>query len=136
MNYQIDSKNVSWERVENEVIAIQLVTGRYYNILDSSCEIWSLLSNGHSIESIINFFESEFSFDDVSNDISSFLDDCKRSQLIINLTSEIDINKIESTTFLKSWSKPVLVEYTDLQDLILVDPIHDVEVSGWPDVNK
>jgi hypothetical protein len=27
---------------------------------------------------------------------------------------------------------PVLEKYTDMQELLLLDPIHDVEEAGWP----
>ncbi len=27
---------------------------------------------------------------------------------------------------------PVLERYTDMQELLLLDPIHDVDESGWP----
>ena len=28
--------------------------------------------------------------------------------------------------------EPVLEKYTDMQELLLLDPIHDVEEAGWP----
>jgi len=31
-----------------------------------------------------------------------------------------------------SWSRPVLQAFTDLQDLLTVDPIHDSSLEGWP----
>jgi len=27
---------------------------------------------------------------------------------------------------------PVLERYTDMQELLLIDPIHDVDETGWP----
>jgi hypothetical protein len=27
---------------------------------------------------------------------------------------------------------PVLDKYTDMQELLLLDPIHEVDASGWP----
>jgi hypothetical protein len=31
-----------------------------------------------------------------------------------------------------TYSVPVLEEYTDMSDLLLLDPIHDVNELGWP----
>jgi hypothetical protein len=28
---------------------------------------------------------------------------------------------------------PELFKYTDMQDVLLLDPIHDVDVKGWPE---
>jgi hypothetical protein len=33
------------------------------------------------------------------------------------------------------WIEPTLEVFTDLQDLILVDPIHDASDLGWPRVS-
>jgi hypothetical protein len=39
---------------------------------------------------------------------------------------------IETHAIAGSWSSPVLSIYDDMQDLLLLDPIHDVDESGWP----
>ena len=30
------------------------------------------------------------------------------------------------------YSPPVLNSYTDMEELLLLDPIHDVDQAGWP----
>ena len=30
---------------------------------------------------------------------------------------------------------PALERFTDMEDLLLLDPVHDVEEMGWPHVN-
>jgi hypothetical protein len=32
------------------------------------------------------------------------------------------------------WVRPVLESHTDLADLMLIDPVHDVSTRGWPEV--
>jgi len=32
------------------------------------------------------------------------------------------------------WQLPVVQVYTDMQDLLLFDPIHEVGPEGWPNV--
>jgi len=32
------------------------------------------------------------------------------------------------------FTKPELHKFTDMQDLLLFDPIHEVDESGWPNV--
>ena len=39
-----------------------------------------------------------------------------------------DINKIP-------FEEPKLEKYSDMEDLLLLDPIHDVEDEGWPKAN-
>ena len=38
----------------------------------------------------------------------------------------------EMPTSVMDLKPPVLNKYTDMQDLLLIDPIHDVEAHGWP----
>ena len=33
-----------------------------------------------------------------------------------------------------SFEAPILHKYTDMQDLLLLDPIHEVDEAGWPSV--
>jgi hypothetical protein len=30
------------------------------------------------------------------------------------------------------WATPVLLVFNDLADLLLIDPIHDTSLDGWP----
>jgi hypothetical protein len=30
------------------------------------------------------------------------------------------------------YTKPVLNKYTDMQQLLLADPLHEVQEAGWP----
>ncbi len=138
MNYIIDSRNVSWERVANEVIAIQLETGRYYNLLDISADLWCQMNPGVSLETLTQEFSKLFpNVDDVKLQIESFLDSCCKARLILQIDN---LDKVENWEKFpiesKVWNSPEAVEYSDLQDLILVDPIHDVDQSGWPNLNQ
>jgi hypothetical protein len=35
-----------------------------------------------------------------------------------------------------SWNSPTLKVYKDFQDLLLVDPIHDTSLTGWPELKN
>jgi len=34
-----------------------------------------------------------------------------------------------------AWQVPVLEQFTDMQDLLLFDTIHEVQPEGWPNVS-
>jgi len=34
----------------------------------------------------------------------------------------------------KPFALPVLHKYTDMQELLLIDPIHEVDETGWPNI--
>jgi hypothetical protein len=69
--------------------------------------------------------------------LEDFVTKCIQSSLLVPSTTS-KLPRFEDFLDLKleEWSIPLLNEYTDLQDLILVDPIHDVQESGWPNLEK
>jgi hypothetical protein len=32
----------------------------------------------------------------------------------------------------QEFSRPILTKYTDMKELLLLDPIHEVDETGWP----
>ena len=138
-NLAIDQKNVSWERLSGEVIAIQLSTGHYYSMGGTSADIWSLLAQGSNLETIIQILSSSYSLPvEAQIQIQHFLDNATAVGLLTvveGVTPTIEINLPDDYIRTK-WVEPKLQEYTDLQDLILVDPVHDTKATGWPDLNE
>ncbi len=134
----VDADNVSWEQVGGEVIAIQLSTGRYYNMVDTATAIWLFLSNGASIDSLAMRLRQLYKDESlVLSGLEDFVSECIKTSLLVPTDKE-KLGREELFLDLKfdAWSAPKLNEYVDLQDLILVDPIHDVQESGWPNLDK
>jgi hypothetical protein len=47
---------------------------------------------------------------------------------------EGDDLQLPEETRMRPWEAPIFEVYTDMQDLLLFDPIHEVDNSGWPRV--
>ena len=134
----VDTANVSWEQVGGEVIAIQLSTGRYYNMVDTATAIWLFLSNGASLDTLTTKLRQLYKDESLMlSGLEDFVYECIKSSLLVSIDKE-KLSREELFLDLKfnEWSAPQLNEYIDLQDLILVDPIHDVQKSGWPNLDK
>ena len=134
----IDSANVSWERLAGEVIAIQLTTGHYYSMGGSAADIWSLLENGADLEGIVRKLAGFFQLPDSARlEIEHFLDNAHAVGLLIEGESESHKEgELPNDYERLGWIPPLLQEYTDLQDLILVDPVHDTKAVGWPELKE
>jgi hypothetical protein len=133
----VDKANVSWERVSGEVIAIQLNTGKYYSFSNVAADIWSLANNGVRIESVLCALQKIYIPSDViETEVRDFISKCFAEQLLVECESENELQDLPNDTNRSFVTSPKLTEYSDLQDLILVDPIHDVDDSGWPNLNQ
>ena len=41
-------------------------------------------------------------------------------------------NAMEAGASARPYEPPQLEKYTDMQDLVLLDPVHEVDATGWP----
>ena len=134
--FQINSKDVSSEYFENEVLAINLKTGNYYSLRFSAFAFWKLLNEGNSFESTLQLLCTHYNQD------TTVIDSIFRNLLEQLINNElIEDSSIKNITPDNNWlstlpieySEPQLECYTDMQDLLLFDPIHEVDTNvGWP----
>lgn len=135
--YQVNSQQVAYEVLEGEVVIIHLDKGNYYNLEGSCLEIWNLLVAGVKETDLL---ESVFKNYDVSSDVAkeavqNFLDQLKAEELITTESGEpAKIDSVADEKTAKSpFQPPSIQKYEDMQDLLLLDPLHDVdETMGWP----
>lgn len=113
-------------------VIIDAATGTYYGMDGESSSVFNALCY-NSVEAIIEHVEKKYN-KDVSNELKSFADDLKSKGILIDSVDGEDLNELnlDLTTF--KWKCQA---YTDAQDLILADPIHDVSAEeGWSPVIK
>lgn len=128
---------VTHERLDDEVIAINLETGAYFAFGDVAADCWSLLVAGcdvtHTAAAIAERYgvESERS----SSDVAQFVTQLETAGLI---SGEPDATVTPETVGLPTpngplaYAAPVVDSFEDLEDLLLLDPIHEVDEAGWP----
>lgn len=133
---RILSRHLTHERLDGEVIIINLQTGLYFSLSGSAADLWSLADDGLPVEQWISALDGQFSSPVMSEDIEGFLGTLMDNGLVEILESSdpmpgrsIDLPDDYARG---AWTGPVLEVFEDLQDLILVDPIHDVSDDGWP----
>lgn len=136
MGYRTDPQKVVHETIDGEVILIQLETGNYYSLGGSGAEIWALLREGRSTEQIAERLRG--SFDAPPGQVEDVVE-----RLTIALVAEGLLEQGgdgPTVTILPNgevrervpFVEPSLEKYTDMQDFLLVDPIHEVGEAGWP----
>jgi hypothetical protein len=127
--FQIAKDQVSHDLLDGEIIAIHFETGTYYSMRETAAEIWLKLADPISLESLASHFVQ---IDQKGLDrLQSFLDSLKQEGLI-TCSDGSDV-KISRGADMGVFSEPTFEKYTDMQALLLADPIHDVELqAGWP----
>jgi len=125
--YTVLTERVTHQNIDGEVIAIHFNTGVYYSMTGSAATIWGQLGDGATIEQIVGTFKDAPV--DAAATVERFLDRLV-SEDLVGCREDVEPRSAPSTGI--SWSEPRLEKFTDMSDLIMADPIHDVDEMGWP----
>ena len=129
------------ETIEGEVIIIDLETGSYYSLRDTSAEIWHGIQTGADEDAIAGSLHRRYDAtrEEIAAAVGKMLDALAGEGLIeveegVHATAEQAAAAPQDANGRVPFAAPVLEKHTDMQDLILLDPVHDVNDAGWPHV--
>lgn len=135
--FAVSKPNVIWELIERDIIAINLDNGYYYDISGLSAPIWLMIENGLNYEDILKAVALHYqkTVQEVTPDVNFFLCTLEEESLIVRLDSPVDCSPSHAHSIDMahlSYHRPELKKYTDMENLLLIDPIHEVDEHGWP----
>lgn len=132
MRYTLNSPNVISEVLDGESIILNMVSGKYYSIKDSGLYIWQATLSGCTRQEMASALAKKFPSNllEIEREVGSLVDRFVEEELVrpSENTAAPDVPAIELAEF----SPPLLEAYTDMQEMLLLDPIHEVEETGWP----
>lgn len=137
--YTIDKSRFVFEQFDKEMVLINLEDGLYYNISDSGTEIIHLLEQGLSVAEVLDVMSAHYSnTEEMAALVEGFVADLKEQGILIPLSQETSANPLSAVQASarngtkKCFVPPVLTRYDDMQEILLLDPIHQVSDQGWP----
>jgi hypothetical protein len=139
----IDPGRVVHETIDGEVIIIQLERGNYYSLSGTGEEIWRMLGDGLSRNQLIARLEGRYSAADgeIPAAVDALLQQLLEEQLVQKgdgsaraVAPPVSGNGSSPAAEGEAFQAAKLEKYTDMQDYLLIDPIHDVSGTGWPSV--
>lgn len=134
--YRICSPDVVHETIDGEVVVVHLKTGTYYSTEKSGTDIWNGIDRGLSVQQIINTLETRYSgsSDDIEAGVELMLQLLLQEKLIAahEEASETDGDGWMMAEKGTAFEMPVIQKYADMEELLVLDPIHEVGDGGWP----
>lgn len=133
-NYRARLEHIVQEHIDDETIIINMESGSYFSLRATATEIWSHLLNGASPSSLVN--ELAIACDTDHDNVQSGVEQFLAGILDGGLIEVCDDNKNAHSDIsfkTQAYSAPAFEVYSDVQDLLLLDPIHDVSDAGWPE---
>ena len=130
----IHAQNIVHETLNGETIVIHLETGNYYSLTGSGAEIWALLEGMSSPSAICTELARRHSHpeDEIRDAVASFLADLDSEGLVEDGGASPNGLPAAPAEAGGAWEPPKLERYDDMRDFLLVDPIHEVDDTGWP----
>lgn len=141
--FRTDLPNVMHESIDDEVVVVNLDNGYYYSFDHIGGRIWEWLGDeGKSLDSLIGLVAASYrgEFAQIAAAVESFLGQLRDEQLVNVVDAGESTAAPASSAASPEESAPPFVEpllnkYTDMEALLLADPIHEVdEEAGWPQV--
>jgi len=144
LRFRINRPTVVHATIDNEVIIIALDTGNYYSLDKVGADIWGFVELGATVGKILEGITHRYegSRVDIENAVRQLIAELQQENLVVpDETKEPEsIRGLEvrveakSETERPSFEAPIVHKYTDMQQLLLLDPIGDVDETGWPSV--
>lgn len=127
--------SVRHERLDDEVIAIDLESGAYFALDDAAADCWSILAGGGSPDRAVDATVARFAVarETARADVARFV----REVVEVGLLTPADRAPVpvalpDGPAPTRPYAPPAIERFDDLEELLVLDPIHEVDEAGWP----
>ena len=139
---RINLPQVVHEAFDDEIVIVNLDTGNYYSLEGIGAEIWRDIERGADYQAIAESLAQRYDggLPEIDAAVDQLFAELHGEQIVTLVDAPPEARNGVSTAFggayssedKKRFSVPVLNRFTDMQELLLLDPVHDVDETGWP----
>ena len=108
-------------------------SGRYYSLSDTAADVWRLVSAGATLRTAVERFDGDGGDGEARAAVLDFVDTLLTEGLIVEDASDPHVDS-SGALMVKPFVRPVLERFDEMSEMLLYDPIHDVDDSGWPNL--
>ena len=137
MRYRVNSPHVISETVGGETIIVNLASGHYFSLQGTAVDVWQGVERGDAAESIVLELEGRYAAADgeIAAAVQKLLDDFVEAELLVAEANGAGTSAVAPPQDVGErlpFAAPSFTTFTDMQDIILLDPVHEVDTRGWP----
>jgi len=134
--YSVVPKDVVSEIIDGEAVIMDLRTGIYFSMDGVGGIVWDGILAGHDTAAIVARIQAA-----TGAPVGQVADDL--DAIIADLVAQNLVHQTAAPSAPADWAIPLpstphpylpphLARHGDMQELAALDPIHDVEETGWP----
>lgn len=119
------------QTVDGEAILIHMENGSYFSLQAAASAAWSVLSEGCTATELAARLREVCTgcpADGFEEQVEEFIEELRNENLIIEGAGTGETTALSQVPY----APLTFQKFTDMQDLLLADPIHEVSDAGWP----
>lgn len=131
--YKLAGVNIVYEVFDGEIVAVHLDSGKYYSLKDSAAYVWNAMLANKSNLAIAQRLISHYQLDEALTliQIDEFIHQLVQEGLLVANDEPLDpVSLLEQPQGF--YVAPTFAVFNDMQEILLLDPVHDVDDAGWP----
>lgn len=137
VGYVVASRDIVSEDFDGEFVVLDLGSGRYYSMDAAASALWRAITAGVSMQALADAVDSAApaSTGITAQDIHDYAEQLVAYGCLArsDVPGTVPLDPATAAALKAGAGPPKLEMFTDLADLIMADPIHDVEEAvGWP----
>ncbi len=133
----INHGKIAHDVIDGEVVLVNTHNGFYYSLRGTAVGLWSCLQGGQSLVELKGWIARTYGLGQAEADaaVTAFVDELVADEVL--LPSDVPPPPVgQPIAFERAtnepYSSPVVERFTEMQDLLTLDPIHEVDDLGWP----
>lgn len=137
--YRANAPRFVDETLDGEVLIIDMVNGTYFSATGASAFVWSAVSAGATTADVAERLSAARGIEPerARRDVEELVEQLVGEELLVprdpsDPPVDIEAGGIELADIVGVDEGLAYERFTDLADLILLDPVHDVSAAGWP----
>lgn len=138
---RVPGAHVISETLDGEAVVINLETGVYYSLAGTASEIWDHVQQGSRRSRVVSELDRRYRAEpgEIASAVDQLLGKMEDEKLLVRepagssgTSTQPAERAPEGAPSDRPFVEPSIERFTDIQDLLLLDPIHEVDDRGWP----
>jgi coenzyme PQQ synthesis protein D (PqqD) len=134
--FRVNSPSVIYERFDDELVAIHLDSGSYHSMFGAAADAFVLLAEEATAVELADALAAKYAATSgqIETALAPFLEQLQTEKLVVR----VETRKPRGPLLIAGdksglrFTPPTLQAFHDLENLLLLDPIHEVGDEGWP----
>lgn len=137
--FRVNTPRVVHQTIDGETVIIDFDTGAYFSTDGTGAAIWEEIARNSTCGDVVELLSARYAGQraDIERAVADFLKELEGESLVVpcepgSAAGPHALPHAPDPAALPAFRAPVLRKYTDMQELLLLDPIHEVDEQGWP----